>query len=213
MSNDAKTHGKASASVSDESPEAVAREAKAEAQQEAKNLQDRLRREADAAGTAAREEYEEHADKVRDGARKVAADARAEAEHRYRQARDSAAGRVDNAAAAFRDAGRNFEDDTMVRRAASAAADQIDRFSDAIRDKDLGGLGHDVSQFARRNPLAFAAGAATLGFVIGRLLKASSRDPDFDDDYASGPYEARSLSGPTDPAAGDHRYRDRSLPS
>ena len=54
---------------------------------------------------------------------------------------------------------------------ASALADA----SDTIRDKDLGELAGDISNFARRNPLAFLGGAALLGFAGTRLARASQR--------------------------------------
>ena len=44
-----------------------------------------------------------------------------------------------------------------------------------MRDKDLGEVAGDVSDFARRNPLAFLGGAALLGFAGTRIARASER--------------------------------------
>ncbi len=55
------------------------------------------------------------------------------------------------------------------------AADQLERFSQALREKDLGGLVRDAEDFARRQPAAFFAAAAIAGFLAVRFLKASQR--------------------------------------
>ena len=47
--------------------------------------------------------------------------------------------------------------------------------SDTVRDKDVGEMVDDISEYARHNPLGFLAGAALLGFAGTRLAKASRR--------------------------------------
>jgi hypothetical protein len=60
------------------------------------------------------------------------------------------------------------------------AADQIDRLSKTLRNKDIGELFEDAQRLARRNPSMFIGSAFVLGVVGARFLKSSSR-PDSDD--------------------------------
>ena len=63
------------------------------------------------------------------------------------------------------------------------AADQIERLSERLKNKDVTELLDDAQQLARRQPALFVGGAFALGLVGARFLKSSSRD---DDDYRSG---------------------------
>ena len=55
------------------------------------------------------------------------------------------------------------------------AADQIDRFSQRMRDKDVGDLVRDVQQMARRQPALFIGGAFAVGLIAARFFKSSNR--------------------------------------
>jgi hypothetical protein len=55
------------------------------------------------------------------------------------------------------------------------AANQLERFSTRLRDKDVGELMRDAQQFARRRPVVFVGSALALGLLGARFLK-SSRD-------------------------------------
>ena len=58
------------------------------------------------------------------------------------------------------------------------AADQIDRLSKTLRNKDVGELFEDAQRLARRNPSLFIGSAFVLGVVGARFLKSSaSRSP------------------------------------
>jgi hypothetical protein len=54
------------------------------------------------------------------------------------------------------------------------AADQIDRFSTQLRNRDVGELVNEVQRFARRQPALFVGSAFALGVVGARFLKSSS---------------------------------------
>lgn len=54
------------------------------------------------------------------------------------------------------------------------AADQIDRFSTALRNRDVGELVSDVQRFARRQPALFVGSAFVVGLIGARFLKSSS---------------------------------------
>jgi ElaB/YqjD/DUF883 family membrane-anchored ribosome-binding protein len=55
------------------------------------------------------------------------------------------------------------------------AANQLERLSTSIRDKDVGELVRDAQQFARRRPAVFIGSAFAIGLLGARFLK-SSRD-------------------------------------
>ena len=55
-------------------------------------------------------------------------------------------------------------------------ADALADVSDNVRGKDFGEMAGDMSDFARRNPLAFLGGAALLGFAGTRLARASEQN-------------------------------------
>ena len=53
-------------------------------------------------------------------------------------------------------------------------AQQVEKFSNYIDEKEITELARDVEQFARRNPLMFVGGAFALGILAARFLKSSS---------------------------------------
>ena len=54
------------------------------------------------------------------------------------------------------------------------AAEQIERFTDYLREHDVNQLVGEVEDFARRQPVIFIGGAFLLGFAGARFLKSSS---------------------------------------
>ena len=54
------------------------------------------------------------------------------------------------------------------------AADRLDSVGEYLRSSDPERILSDAEDFARRNPWAVAAGAAVVGFIASRFLKASS---------------------------------------
>jgi len=58
---------------------------------------------------------------------------------------------------------------------AEQAADQIERFSQRLRDKDIGEMLSDVQGLARSQPALFIGGAFALGLVGARFFKSSAR--------------------------------------
>ena len=55
------------------------------------------------------------------------------------------------------------------------AADQIERISGYLQDKDVSQLVDDVERYARRQPALFLGGAFVLGLIGARFLKSSSQ--------------------------------------
>jgi len=54
------------------------------------------------------------------------------------------------------------------------AADQIDRFSNELKNRDVNQLVNDVQRFARRQPALFVGSAFAIGVVGARFLKSSA---------------------------------------
>jgi hypothetical protein len=77
------------------------------------------------------------------------------------------------------------------------AANQLERVSNQLRDKDVGELMQDAQQFARRRPAVFIGSAFAIGLLGARFLK-SSRDRH---DEAGRNLYART--------SGDYNYNDR----
>src|SRR5690606_10158614 len=68
---------------------------------------------------------------------------------------------------------RDEQHDTIAQYV-EQAADQIDRFSRRLRDKQVPELIDDVQRVARRQLAAFVGGAFALGLVAARFFKSSS---------------------------------------
>jgi hypothetical protein len=58
-------------------------------------------------------------------------------------------------------------------RVADQAADRMERFAQYLRDADAGRIMSDIKRVSREQPAAVVAGAAVVGVVIGRVVKAS----------------------------------------
>jgi len=88
------------------------------------------------------------------------------------------------------------------------AADQIEKFSQRLRDKDVGELLDDAQRLARRQPAVFIGSAFALGVIGARFLKSSSEDDrDFsrrssvkEGSYRGGEYRTRMSSGTGTPS-------------
>ena len=68
------------------------------------------------------------------------------------------------------------ENHDTVARYVEQAADQIERFSTRLKDKDVGELMNDAQRLARRQPALFVGGAFAVGLLGARFLKSSSQD-------------------------------------
>ena len=64
----------------------------------------------------------------------------------------------------------------VAARFVEQAADQIERFSQRLRDKDVTQLLNDAQQLARRRPALFVGAAFALGVLGARFLKSSAAD-------------------------------------
>jgi len=93
--------------------------------------------------------------------------------------KDRAAEQISNFAGSLRDAARKLEEGdggaTALGRYATTAAEQVDRVSQYLRDRDLNSFVRDAETFARRHPDVFLGGTFIAGLVLARFFKASER--------------------------------------
>jgi hypothetical protein len=123
-----------------------------------------------------------------------AGEVRGAAESLLDEGKDRAIGTVHGVAQALRKTAEGLQEaegGEFVARYAERAADQIERFTDSMRDRHLTDLVADLDDFARRQPTLFLVGAVAAGFVVGRFMAASG--------------ERR----PHEPAAQGREYRSR----
>jgi hypothetical protein len=64
-----------------------------------------------------------------------------------------------------------------IARYVDEAANQLERVSQRLREKDIGELMDDAQRFARRRPAVFIGSAFALGVIGARFFK-SSREPE-----------------------------------
>jgi len=96
--------------------------------------------------------------------------------------KDQAADRLGGVAGAIRDVGNRLQEQDQaagVGQYAMRAADQVDRLSHYLRDRDLNTFFRDTETFARRHPDVFLGGTFLAGLLLARFLKSSS-DRGFD---------------------------------
>jgi gas vesicle protein len=92
------------------------------------------------------------------------------------QQKEQAAQRLGGLAGALHDAAKQLEqkDADGFGRYAHRAADQVDKASRYLRDKDLPALVRDTESFARRHPDLFLGGSLVAGVLLARFLKSSA---------------------------------------
>jgi hypothetical protein len=81
-------------------------------------------------------------------------------------------------ASAVRESTQNLrsQQHDVAARYVEQAADQIERFSQRLREKDVTELLSDAQQLARRRPALFVGAAFAIGVLGARFLKSSAAD-------------------------------------
>jgi len=129
---------------------------------------------------------------MKDQAKSLAHDAKEEVSQVAGQARDQVQGLVTqqktrvadqlgSLAGALRDTGNQLGQKLGDKQShlvdlggyAGKAADQVDRLSRYLRDRELGEVVRDAETFARRRPELFLGGTFLAGLLLARFLKAS----------------------------------------
>lgn len=116
-----------------------------------------------------------------------------QATSKLEQQKQHTAERLSGIANALRNTGQDLhQQDETVAQYVDSFADQVERISGYIQNKDIGELFNDAQQLARRQPELFVAGALAAGFLVGRFFKSSSTPSssyDKDRTYGRGQYD------------------------
>jgi len=116
-------------------------------------------------------------DQAKQTAGEVAGRVREQATSQLDTRKDQTADTLGSVAQALRQTGDqlNQQDQGAVAQYADQAAQQIERLSTYLRNRNVGDLVGEVERFARRQPAIFLGGAFALGLLGARFLKSSSQ--------------------------------------
>ena len=125
--------------------------------------------------TEARQAAGQVAAEAKDAGQQMAGDARRAAEEQINHRSTLAGERVGLAAEDARDVAQTLRDKGREAPAnfADQAAERMERFAQYLRDADAGRIMSDIKRVSREQPAAVVAGAAVVGVLIGRVVKAS----------------------------------------
>lgn len=114
--------------------------------------------------------------RLRRRARRAATQAKSKLREQLDQRSSQAAEQINQQASDLRAVSESLREQGKdgPANAAGKLAESTEKIAGYLRDKDSDALLADVEDFARRQPWAVGAGAMALGFVVSRLLKASS---------------------------------------
>jgi hypothetical protein len=132
-------------------------------------------------GTAgARAQIREVKDQVVGQAKSSFQQAKESASSSLSQSRNQAAERIGDIASAVRSTGDHMraENQPGVAKLTDSLADQVERLSSYMRDRDLNAFRNDLEGFARRQPAVAVGVALALGMLGARFIKSSHRSDD-----------------------------------
>lgn len=126
-------------------------------------------------GGGARTQIREVKDQVVDQAKTSFRQARDSAASSFNDSRHQAAARIGGLAGAVRRTSEHLRSENQpgVANLTDSLADQVERLSTYLRDRDLGAFRNDVETFARRRPAVAIGVALALGMLGARFFKSS----------------------------------------
>jgi hypothetical protein len=127
---------------------------------------------------AAQADVKHNAERLKADGSALVDDLKGQAEEYGEVRKDQFADRVGGIADTLRSTSKKFrkQDEGAAAGLTDTAADQLDRVSASLRNKDLSTMMSEASDLARSHPAIFLGGAVALGFVAGRFLRASSEE-------------------------------------
>jgi hypothetical protein len=117
----------------------------------------------------------EHAGEMKESARSALEGATAVAADRTAEVRDQAVGEIERTARGLEAAADEMRGSPFQQDLLREAAEGLKQISHAIEGKSVGAVVAEISDFGRRNPLAYLGGAALAGFALARFARASAR--------------------------------------
>lgn len=141
---------------------------------------------AETATDAARKTASSALDAAKDAAQSLGAEVQARAADTLSSVKESAAGRLEGARESLSDTGDRLaeslrraaekpEEGSIQQRVLTAVAGGVADAAGTLRNRSASEIAADLRGFARRNPGAFAAGAAVAGFALARFLRSSAK--------------------------------------
>lgn len=125
---------------------------------------DLAKEKASALGADVSERVSDTAAKLRDGAGE-----------RIEATRDALSDTGDRLAETLRRAAESTDAGSLQTRVLSVAAEGLESVAGDLRNASLSQMSSDVQTYAKRNPMAFAAGAAIAGFMLARLFRTTAQ--------------------------------------
>jgi hypothetical protein len=128
-------------------------------------------------GGGARAQIREVKDQVVDQAKNSFRQAKDSAGTSLNQSRSQAADKISGIAEAVRGTSERLRSDNQagVANLTDSLADQVERLSSYLRDRDLTDFRRDLEGFARRQPAVAVGVALALGMLGARFIKSSQR--------------------------------------
>jgi hypothetical protein len=114
-------------------------------------------------------------EQVQERAKEVAHQAQEQAKSAVANRKEQAVDQLGSVAQAFRQTGSELrhQNKEMIARYTDQLADQVERFTGYLEERDVDQLLHEAEDFARRRPEIFLGGAFMLGLLVGRFVKSS----------------------------------------
>ncbi len=140
-----------------------------------------LKRTAEEAATTAKEHAVRAGEELRAAAGEQMEAAKETVARQSAAAKDTTASEMSRTASALRKAAEDLEADQagksrVPQSLLREAANGLGELSRTLEGKSVGEMIGDISEFGRRNPVAFMGAAALAGFALGRFARASEPD-------------------------------------
>lgn len=128
-----------------------------------------------------RDEVKQKSGEMLNEAKAAAGQVGEQAKNTLASQKDEAARQLGGLAESLRQTSRQLrqQDQGAIASYSNKVADQIDRASGYLQERNLDDLRHDAEAFARRQPEIFIGGAFTLGLLVARFLRSSAPEPDY----------------------------------
>lgn len=135
-------------------------------------------------GDSVKETLNKAKDAAGQAATEVVGQAKEKASSLIGEQKNHLAAGIGTVADSIREIGENLQHETaggetnqvaaFAGKYGGSLAEQVEKISQYVEDRDLGELARDAEQFARRNPTLFVGGAFALGILAARFLKSST---------------------------------------
>jgi CRP-like cAMP-binding protein len=119
---------------------------------------------------------EELGDRLQHEAQRLTQQAKDQGQALFQDQKNVMAEQVSGLASALHSTAEHLrtQEQSAMAQYTQQAAEGLQRFSQTLKDRDLGSLMGQVENFARHQPGAFIGSAALLGFMASRFLKSSA---------------------------------------